>query len=64
MLRLNVRGLIAVMVGGVCLATAANAASLRYGSVRGDAVIERVAGGCGPGFHPSLWGCCRPNDRG
>ncbi len=25
------------------------------------ASVERVAGGCGPGFHPNPWGLCRPN---
>lgn len=35
-----------------------------YEQTRGDAVVEFVAGGCGPGFHPNPWGRCRPNDRG
>lgn len=64
MLRSKVLGLAAVLVSGVGLATAAHASPLGYGPVGGDTLIARVAGGCGPGFHPNPWGRCRPNDRG
>lgn len=51
---------------GVALATAtaAQAAPFGFGPPDGAVLIERVAGGCGPGFHPNPWGHCRPNDRG
>ncbi|GLS48923.1 GCG_CRPN prefix-to-repeats domain-containing protein [Methylobacterium gnaphalii] len=44
--------------------TVASATPLGFGSDERDAVIERVAGGCGPGFHPNRFGDCRPNFRG
>lgn len=27
-------------------------------------LVEQVAGGCGPGWHPNPWGRCVPNWRG
>ena len=29
-----------------------------------EATVERVAGGCGWGYHPNPWGMCRPNGYG
>ncbi|MCJ2054742.1 GCG_CRPN prefix-to-repeats domain-containing protein [Methylobacterium sp. J-070] len=54
-------GTAAVLAAG--LATA-HAAPFGYGPPGGAIPFERVAGGCGPGFHPNPWGHCRPNDRG
>lgn len=67
MKRVKVLGIAAVMVSGLSLATSANAADLSFDPFeqsRSEAVVEFVAGGCGPGFHPNPWGRCRPNDRG
>ena len=67
MVRMKVLGIAAVVAAGLNLATSANAAPLAFGQselIGGDAVIERVADGCGPGFHLNPWGRCRPNDRG
>ena len=64
MVRSKVLGMTAVIAIGLATATAANAAPLRYEPFDGGVRIERIAGGCGPGFHPNPWGHCRPNDRG
>ncbi|MGU3363015.1 GCG_CRPN prefix-to-repeats domain-containing protein [Methylobacterium sp. M6A4_1b] len=67
MVRVKIFGIAAVMAAGLGLTTSAHAAPLSFDpsqEVRGEAVIEFVAGGCGPGFHPNPWGRCRPNDRG
>jgi hypothetical protein len=64
MTRMKVLGIAAVLAAGLGSATSANAAPFSSGLIRSDAVIEFVAGGCGPGFHPNPWGRCRPNDRG
>ncbi len=64
MIRPKVGGMAAVMVAGLATATTANAAPFGYGPPGGGVLIERVAGGCGPGFHPNPWGHCRPNARG
>ncbi|TXN75522.1 hypothetical protein FV228_03625 [Methylobacterium sp. WL18] len=61
---LKVFGLVTAAATGLGLATAANAAPFGHGPFGGDALIEHVARGCGPGFHPNPWGRCRPNDRG
>ena len=47
------------LAGAVLLAPAAQA--LPLAPLPGGALIETVAGGCGPGFHPNPWGVCRPN---
>lgn len=57
-------GMAALLAAGLATATAANAAPFGYGRPDGEALIERVAGGCGPGFHPNPWGHCRPNGWG
>jgi hypothetical protein len=67
MVRVKVLGIAAVVAAGLGLATSVNAAPLSFDpseQTRSDAVVEFVAGGCGPGFHPNPWGRCRPNDRG
>lgn len=64
MMRFKTLGMAAILAAGLGTATAANAAPFGYGPLGGTGLIERVAGGCGPGFHPNPWGHCRPNDRG
>lgn len=67
MVRMKAFGIATVMLAGLGLATSVHAASLSFDPFeegRGEPVIEFVAGGCGPGFHPNPWGRCRPNDRG
>ena len=64
MVRFNVLGVAAVLAAGLVSATAANAGPFGYGPSDREVLVERVAGGCGPGFHPNPWGHCRPNDRG
>ena len=64
MMRSKMLGRVAVATAGLATATAANAAPFGYGPPDAGVVIERVAGGCGPGFHPNPWGHCRPNERG
>lgn len=66
MKHVKVLGLAAVFVGSLGLATAASAAPIGFGPITTpaeDVVIEQVAGGCGPGWHPNPWGECRPNRR-
>ena len=64
MKRSGMLGVAALLAAGLASATAANAAPFGYGPPGSAMPIERVAGGCGPGFHPNPWGHCRPNDRG
>ncbi|GEP11672.1 GCG_CRPN prefix-to-repeats domain-containing protein [Methylobacterium gnaphalii] len=64
MTRLKWLGLAAALVGSLGFASAASAAPIPLSPVGGDALIEHVAGGCGPGFHPNPWGVCRPNFYG
>ena len=64
MMHAKLLGMAAVVAAGLGLATAASAAPLSPPSLGPEAAgapIERVAGGCGPGFHPNPWGVCRPN---
>ena len=65
MMGLRVTGL-AALIGAGLASSAAVAAPVGYGlgPPEREAIIERVAGGCGPGFHPNPWGRCRPNDWG
>lgn len=62
-MRTKMLGLAAVVAGGLGTMTAANAAPLGLGPVAGPRapLVERVADGCGPGFHANPWGRCRPN---
>lgn len=66
MVRFKVLGVAAVVAAGLTTVTAANAAPFGagFGPPEREVIIERVAGGCGPGFHPNPWGHCRPNYRG
>ena len=64
MVRFKVLGVAAALAAGLVSATAANAGPFEYGPPDREVLVERVAGGCGPGFHPNPWGHCRPNDRG
>jgi hypothetical protein len=68
MMRSRTFGMAALLAASLATATAADAAPFGYGPLDGPPdgalPIERVAGGCGPGFHPNPWGHCRPNDRG
>lgn len=55
------RTAIIALVGLAASALSANAAPAVPGSVSNhDANIVTVAGGCGPGFHPTPWGRCVP----
>ncbi|MCJ2080733.1 GCG_CRPN prefix-to-repeats domain-containing protein [Methylobacterium sp. J-090] len=66
MRHVKVLGLAAVLAGSLGLGTVASAAPMATGPLvapDGDAVIERVADGCGPGWHANPWGECRPNRR-
>ena len=53
--------LAAIVAGGLGFAGSANAAPLAPAPLAGEATVQTVAGGCGPGFHPNPWGVCRPN---
>ncbi len=64
MMRSKILGMAAVIVAGLATATAANAAPFGYGPPDDGVLIERVSGGCGPGFHPNPWRHCRPNGWG
>ncbi len=64
MMHAKVLGLAVAVASGLGIATAANAAPLGFGPVDGGALIETVAGGCGPGWHPNRFGECRPHHRG
>ena len=64
MVRAKVLGMVAALAGGLGLVTAARAAPVGpsdLGRAGGIGLIERVADGCGPGFHANPWGRCRPN---
>ena len=64
MVRTKTLRMAVVIAAGLTTATTANAAPFSYSPPASGALIEHVAGGCGPGFHPNPWGRCRPNDRG
>ena len=50
------------LAGGLGLASVAQAAPIGPAQLgASDARIERVADGCGPGYHANRWGDCRPN---
>lgn len=51
----------AILAAGLGLATTAQAAPFAVAPLEGEALVQTVAGGCGPGFHPNPWGICRPN---
>ncbi|ACA20570.1 conserved hypothetical protein [Methylobacterium sp. 4-46] len=54
---------LAVVAGGLGFASAASAAPgavAPAGLIAGDAQVQTVAYGCGPGWAPNAWGHCRP----
>lgn len=56
--------LAAVIAGSLGVAGSAQAAPFSpvpLATATDNALVERTAGGCGPGFHPNPWGICRPN---
>ncbi|AZO75865.1 MAG: hypothetical protein E5V92_28685 [Mesorhizobium sp.] len=48
-------------MGGTAAASAASA--MPMAPVAAPALVEHVAWGCGPGWHPNHWGRCVPNRR-
>jgi len=60
-MRLGLIGL-ALAAGVAAFATQASAAPIA--PLGQDDGIVLVAGGCGPGFHRTPWGGCRPNWAG
>lgn len=51
----------ALAIGGTVAASAASA--MPTAPVAAPALVEHVAWGCGPGWHPNPWGRCVPNRR-
>ncbi|TGT15297.1 hypothetical protein EN817_32650, partial [Mesorhizobium sp. M3A.F.Ca.ET.174.01.1.1] len=52
----------ALAIGGTAAASAASAMPVAP-VAPAPAMIEHVAWGCGPGWHPNYWGRCVPNRR-
>ncbi|MBZ9850147.1 hypothetical protein LB565_19365 [Mesorhizobium sp. CA14] len=52
----------ALAIGGTTAASAASAMPIAP-LASSPALIEHVAWGCGPGWHPNYWGRCVPNRR-
>ncbi|WP_027165959.1 hypothetical protein [Mesorhizobium sp. WSM3224] len=52
----------ALAIGGAAAASAASAMPIAP-VAPAPALVEHVAGGCGPGWHPNYWGRCVPNRR-
>jgi hypothetical protein len=52
--------LIAAAAGAIVAASALGAQAMPAAPLSGDTPIVHVAGGCGPGMHPTRWGGCRP----
>lgn len=52
----------ALAIGGTVAASAASAMPIAP-VAPAPAMIEHVAWGCGPGWHPNYWGRCVPNRR-
>jgi hypothetical protein len=52
--------LIAAAAGAIVAASALGAQAMPAAPLSGDTPIVHVAGGCGPGMHPTPWGGCRP----
>jgi hypothetical protein len=58
---LKMLGAAALVVGGMGLASSANAAPVAPASgLAGSGLVEQVAEGCGPGFFRGRGGYCRP----
>ncbi|CDX45667.1 conserved exported hypothetical protein [Mesorhizobium sp. ORS 3359] len=53
----------ALAIGGTAAASAASAMPIAPVAPPAPAMIEHVAWGCGPGWHPNYWGRCVPNRR-
>ncbi|MBY0298072.1 MAG: hypothetical protein K2X71_18910 [Methylobacterium sp.] len=57
---------LAIVAGTLGFASAASAAPgavAQAGMIAGDAPVQTVAMGCGPGWAPNAWGHCRPMYR-
>ncbi|WP_407524920.1 GCG_CRPN prefix-to-repeats domain-containing protein [Methylobacterium oryzisoli] len=57
---------LAIVAGTLGFASAASAAPgavAQAGVIAGDAQVQNVAMGCGPGWAPNAWGNCRPMYR-
>ena len=52
----------ALAIGGTAVASAASAMPIAP-VAQAPAMVEQVAWGCGPGWHPNYWGRCVPNRR-
>ncbi|TPJ27707.1 MULTISPECIES: hypothetical protein [unclassified Mesorhizobium] len=52
----------ALAIGGTAAASAASAMPIAP-VAPSPALVEHVAWGCGPGWHPNHWGRCVPNRR-
>lgn len=52
----------ALAIGGTAAASAASAMPIAP-IAPAPALVEHVAWGCGPGWHPNYWGRCVPNRR-
>ncbi|MBZ9813271.1 GCG_CRPN prefix-to-repeats domain-containing protein [Mesorhizobium sp. CA7] len=52
----------ALALGGTAAASAASAMPIAP-VTPSPALVEHVAWGCGPGWHPNHWGRCVPNRR-
>jgi hypothetical protein len=52
----------ALAIGGTAAASAASAMPIAP-VAPAPALVEHVAWGCGPGWHPNYWGRCVPNRR-
>ncbi len=52
----------ALAIGGTAAASAASATPMAP-VAPAPALVERVAWGCGPGWHPDYWGRCVPYRR-
>lgn len=53
----------ALAIGGTVAASAASAMPMTPLAPAAPALVERVAWGCGPGWHPNRWGRCVPYRR-
>ncbi|WP_370879924.1 GCG_CRPN prefix-to-repeats domain-containing protein [Labrys monachus] len=52
----------ALAAAGLAMTVGASSAMTMAPNVAsGNALVQDVAGGCGPGWHPNPWGRCVPN---
>ena len=56
---------VAVLAAAGLAATmsATSAMTVAPNTTAGNPLLQTIAGGCGPGFHPNPWGRCVPNRR-